>query len=151
MSSPRCRPLVIRSVRAGLEPTELAGHRCDSDYQRMEEARSDRHTTASGRARNNHNNYNQRMLALIFMRNAKSWSQHAVSVRCQRTVWVISWGLQFVWIIIRSITVNTSSDGAFTRNTPQYSISRWSLFHQIISPIYYWTAHFLIFLNGRLM
>ena len=66
-------------------------------------------------------------LQLICMGNAKSLSpeKSIVSMQCQSGVrdgvWVISWGLQFVWIIIRSITVNTSSDGVFTRNKTQSS------------------------------
>ncbi len=89
------------------------------------------------------------LLQLICMGNAKSYLwRKAMSARGVRgwvsETWVISWGLQFVWIIIRSITVNTSSDGVFTRNPPHCFISWWSLFYEIISLTFSKQAHFLI-------
>ena len=103
-------------------------------------------------SRNNHNNYSRGeapALQMICIGNAKSYLRRkAMSARGVRgwvsETWVISWGLQFVWIIIRSITVNTSSDGPFTRNPPHCFISWWSLFYEIISLTFSKEAHFLI-------
>ena len=84
-------------------------------------------------SRNNHNNYTLEDTGIAIDMHGKckefisgeKHCQHAVSSGVRDSVWVISWGLQFVWIIIRSITVNTSSDGVFTRNKTQCSIISW--------------------------